>query len=512
MRRRVLVWTLVGCVMGLTLVACVPQGETQEQDPVLPVRLSTESMTYEEQLKLLDERAEEYVPKVVTLEDGTQVQSVPFSGPNMHLAGLSTFDHNVYYLDGNNRGCRSCHETGLLDLVNNQILGHMELSTNLGVDLTVTQCVYCHDTVSLNTADILHSVHSGESFQGDCKSCHVAVDGEYALWDEAKHKTLNGLTPIAADNLDGTFTFEQTTMADPFQVAWLYDEFEVQMYDKQKKGEANTDEEFNNWELNFTGAVETPQAIKLPDLIAEAEKAGAVEEFMSSYQCVDDAPSGGGALACNVMMKGIKFDWLMNRVGVTDDAVAVTPITPIGNDWSTTVDLELIDDVNGSYMIYEMNGERLPWDEGFPIRFWCTGVGAGGSMKWISELRFERLEDLNSGLYLQSNTLEGGTSVDFVPHVGFTHINDGQIIPANEPFELTGYAFGVNKRIDTVEISFDQGATWKTLDTSNSDAGVWVYWHFTQAFEPGAYTVTVRATNEAGVSTGELGTMILNVQ
>lgn len=50
-----------------------------------------------------------------------------------------------------------------------------------------------------------------------------------------------------------------------------------------------------------------------------------------------------------------------------------------------------------------------------------------------------------------------------------------------------------------VEFSLDNGATWKRLDTSDSDPTKWVYWHFTYTPEPGSYVLSVRAVTESGL-------------
>lgn len=70
---------------------------------------------------------------------------------------------------------------------------------------------------------------------------------------------------------------------------------------------------------------------------------------------------------------------------------------------------------------------------------------------------------------------------------------------AHEPMTLEGWAYDFDRAITAVELSFDEGETWKTCPTTGATAERWVWWSF--AFTPretGLHKVIARSVNEDG--------------
>ena len=388
--RKQAVWvTVLCCVAGLSLAACVPSvehnaNEGEGEAAVLQEGAYPEGAGLEEVFKAMEERSVEYAPEVKTLEDGTQVQLTPDDvGGYMHYAGTSA-SYNTYYLNADNRGCVSCHEAGLDDLLNNKMkYDHISMTNNLGTDVTPMDCRVCHDagtgyfSKNFEFGSLVHGIHSKDSFKGDCLSCHNATsDGNgVRLWEEAKYDTLQGIFSIA--NATGDFSYEQDTLSDMFKVSWVAGDLRSENTDKGMQGKELDPEVFDTWEISVSGKVDKPFTMTLPEIIAEAPS----ETFISSTQCVMNGP--GGELVANVEVTGVPFSWFLEKAGVQEGATALMSTAPDG--WSRGNLLSNMEK-NDGYLVYEINGERLDWEEGYPAVTWYPGRAVPANIRWVSDL------------------------------------------------------------------------------------------------------------------------------
>ena len=268
--------------------------------------------------------------------------------------------------------------------------------------------------------------------------------------------------------------------------------------DNAMQGKEEDEETFNSWEISVTGLVDNPFTMTLPDLIAQAPS----ETVVSSTQCVMNGP--GGEMVSNVEITGIPVSWLLEKAGVQDGATALMATAPDG--WSRGETLETLAE-NGAYLVYEIDGERLSWEEGYPVRIWYQGRGVPSSIRWTSELEVvntdpSELKTFEGWELDETNTLDPADEGTWFnkPNAGIAHFHEGQIIEAGKPYEFEGYAQAFDEQVVAVEFSLDNGETWKRLDTSDSDPTKWVYWHFTYTpEEAGSYVLSVRAVTESGL-------------
>lgn len=185
-------------------------------------------------------------------------------------------------------------------------------------------------------------------------------------------------------------------------------------------------------------------------------------------------------------------------------------IMPYGSD-SYTGYANTLDSLReeGGWIVYEVQGERLGYLEGYPCRTWFPDHSYPMSVKWVTDIVVQDGEPhYNEGFGIEgvfggagSWIGNGDPTVEFKnkPNAAICNTKEGLIIPVGETYSFEGYADAINEQVTAVEFSMDGGETWTTFDTSDSDKKKWVYWHFNFTPEdPGAYVLMVRAVSGDG--------------
>jgi DMSO/TMAO reductase YedYZ molybdopterin-dependent catalytic subunit len=152
-------------------------------------------------------------------------------------------------------------------------------------------------------------------------------------------------------------------------------------------------------------------------------------------------------------------------------------------------------------LAYELNGQPLPPNHGFPLRAILPGVYGQKQPKWITGIKVTDREDLGPW-ELKGWSREAPIRLNSairVPHPDST-VARGDLIVA-------GIAHAGETGVDAVEISTDGGQTWNaTVLTRGPSASVWTQWGFLfRNPAPGRYTLQVRATDNAGHRQGQTG-------
>ena len=527
------------CTTALLLMACCAFGVTAQVN-AQSAEGPAEGYTYATEEDLAKEAATSPSPRVYENERGQLVQITPASAePSYYDNGLylmdSTAHNNLVYLRADERGCNACH-TDLAQTVYNMGpyygIFHTDLRSGLDTQLTYVQCIDCHRYYSV-FEDAIHTIHASEMFSamgGDCWSCHITNDGEYVLWDEVKYEKLRGITDVA--NVEGEFVYDQDTLTDDFDVQWVnMDESAIDdvrylnaLYDVPLDQEM-----FDTWEVSVVGEVETELVYTLPELIELAREESGLETRIMKKSC-NDNPLGGGLIA-NSEVTGISLRWLAEKAGVLETATSFVTWAPNGYPaepyaWHTIEELEECDPL----LIYELNGEPISWEDGYPLVIWLSGGTAGGAVEQVTCIEFSTYEVIYDpeadGWTLYGRDDSTQTVVSFrpalqasyglnKPNVAFIGIDSGTCIQAGEPYTFEGYADAWDERITSVEFSMDGGATWTRYPVHNTDTARWVHWTFT--WTPPAdcetsYVLMVRDWTEEGHVTSEPIQVMVNAK
>jgi DMSO/TMAO reductase YedYZ molybdopterin-dependent catalytic subunit len=171
----------------------------------------------------------------------------------------------------------------------------------------------------------------------------------------------------------------------------------------------------------------------------------------------------------------------------------------IGFERSLPLDVALHPD---TLLAYEMNGEPLPIEHGYPVRLIVPGWFGVASVKWLTEVRAQA-EPFNGYFQVDRYILPSGNDPprplrERGVRAVVTWPVDGATVPAGA-VEVRGLAWSGNQPVVRVELSVDGGATWQAaeLDAPES-AYAWQHWRTTWNAPPRAHTLKVRATDERG--------------
>lgn len=136
-------------------------------------------------------------------------------------------------------------------------------------------------------------------------------------------------------------------------------------------------------------------------------------------------------------------------------------------------------------LAYEMNGEVLPADHGFPIRVIVPGTVGARNVKWLGKIVVSAVE---SSSHWQQNDYKGFSpstdwdTVDYksAPAIQELPVQSAITAPAEgavvdrsgEEVTIKGYAWsGGGREVVRVDVSIDGGNTWKIAELKGSDKG-----------------------------------------
>ena len=161
-----------------------------------------------------------------------------------------------------------------------------------------------------------------------------------------------------------------------------------------------------------------------------------------------------------------------------------------------------LDDV---LLAWEMNGEPLPREHGFPVSLVVPGWVGIASIKWLGSLEVTTRAETspwNTRWYrMHGAGYDGQPAAELgrMPVKSMLDLAPGTPVAVGEPITLTGRAWAGEASIDRVEVSVDDGP-WQPADLSGPNevsAMVQFAWRWTPA-RPGPVELRTRATDSTG--------------
>ena len=287
--------------------------------------------------------------------------------------------------------------------------------------------------------------------------------------------------------------------------------------------------DLNEFRLEVKGSVEQPLSLSIDDLKSKFEPV----EITSVLQCGGNSrryfagtgPAthgvqwGHGAMGCAVW-KGVRLKDLLNRAGVKGSAkwVGVNGLEKPAMDETPKFFREMAIDeaLSGELIVaYEMNGEDLPYLNGFPLRLVIPGHFSDSWVKMLSEItvmdEYRKSFFMDVAYTVPDNDCEcviSGSDFEYKRKpiavmkvksvIGYPTPNT--VIKKGSRVKVTGVAFDQGKGIKEVMISIDGGKSWSAT-ILQKDYGKYAYRQWIYEWEPkakGEYTLMVRAINRIG--------------
>jgi hypothetical protein len=155
-------------------------------------------------------------------------------------------------------------------------------------------------------------------------------------------------------------------------------------------------------------------------------------------------------------------------------------------------------------LVYELNGEALPKEHGYPVRILMPGLYGQKMPKWIRDIEFI---DHDYHGYWESRGWSDVASVQTNSII--QQPPDLDLLPAGS-VPVFGVAFAGLHKITKVEVRLDDGA-WTPAALLEGDSSlVWTQWSFDWPAAAGRHTIAVRATDDTGFVQTTEGDSILS--
>jgi DMSO/TMAO reductase YedYZ molybdopterin-dependent catalytic subunit len=274
--------------------------------------------------------------------------------------------------------------------------------------------------------------------------------------------------------------------------------------------------------LEIKGKVDKPLKLSLKDIrkmkateiVAVNQCSGNSRGFFNPR--VAGGQLGNGAMG-NARWRGVPLKTVLDMAGIQAGAKQVTfngmdgPVMDTTPDFVKALDIDHARD--GEVMLaYGMNGEDLPFLNGFPLRLIVPGYYGTYWVKHLSEITV--VDNVFDGFWMKSayripdtpnNAVEPGTAPKatipinrFTVRSFITSVTDGAKLKAGRTM-LRGIAFDGGKGIKEVAVSTDGGKSW-TPAKLGKDLGKYSFreWRLKVALAAGPSDLKVRATNTAG--------------
>ena len=211
--------------------------------------------------------------------------------------------------------------------------------------------------------------------------------------------------------------------------------------------------------------------------------------------CISNGLDAG--LISNAVWKGLPLRDLLDQAGPLSNAVRVR-LYGVDN-YTDTIPLEKAMDPT-TLLAYGMNGVPLPHRHGYPLRAIVPGYFGEKHVKWLTCIE---LTTANVKGFYETQ----GWGPDFITPARSRidapdHESWFSLSKLNGAIEVKGMAYGGDRGISRVELSFDDGETWGDAEIYYASGRLaWSLWKLRDGWmpnEPADHTIVVRATDGEG--------------
>lgn len=284
-----------------------------------------------------------------------------------------------------------------------------------------------------------------------------------------------------------------------------------------------------DYRLTVHGLVKEELSISLGDLrdgfrkkeqVAVMQCAGNRRDGLMRWaEIPGETPWGAGAIG-NAAWAGASLSEVLAVAGVGEGArhTAFTGLDEVkGEDGSFNYGSSIpLEKALGPEVLlaYEMNGEPLLPEHGFPLRVVVPGYYGARSVKWLSEISVRSAPSDNYFQAHEYKLFPPNITAETVDYSGGLMLGEVQVnavicepgedeVLAAGPVAVRGYAVaGGGRRVERVDLSTDEGRTWiqARLREGADDPWAWTFWEATLELGPGEHRIVVRALDSSAAT------------
>ncbi|WP_297696770.1 sulfite oxidase, partial [uncultured Eudoraea sp.] len=271
----------------------------------------------------------------------------------------------------------------------------------------------------------------------------------------------------------------------------------------------------SEWVLRVDGLVTKELSLSFEDIrrLPKVEVADTLECSGNSRSLLKEKASGNpwtiGGVG-NAVWGGIWLKDVLALAGLKNDARHVgfegfdKPLGSAGIKFIRSIPIEKA--MSSTLLAYEMNGEPLPLEHGYPLRALALGWTGANCVKWVH--RIEVLDRPFEGFFMDKvyRVFQKGEDPKSGEAVKDIQVKSIIVEPAKDQVlsvgnvPVRGAAYAGEGGIEKVEVSVDGGASWhpsKLIGLEQPYA--WRRWEFLWEVKSGGdYTIRARATDTNG--------------
>lgn len=270
-----------------------------------------------------------------------------------------------------------------------------------------------------------------------------------------------------------------------------------------------------DWRLRVEGLVEKNLVLTFEDLrrLPKVETADTLECSGNSRSLLSQKASGNpwtiGGVG-NAVWGGVRLKDVLEKAGLQENAGHVAfegfdkPLGSAGIKFIRSIPVAKA--VSSTLLAYEMNGQSLPLEHGYPLRALPLGWTGANCVKWLHKIMvldrpfegffmdkvyrvFQKGEDPKSGEVVTKIQVK---SIIVEPEKD--QILAAGIVP------VRGAAYAGEVGIEKVEVSVDNGSTWHPAEFIGPEQPyAWRHWEYLWEVKAGGdYIIMGRATDANG--------------